>query len=1081
MMSDKPQIRGSGGDSPHVATEANDSLQSSSLIKIVDLLCEGEIVGLVNGAQSIYLDSTPLQNANGTYNFDATPSSGFSLDSRTGTQNQTYISGFSSVENEVSIGTQFKTGTGPGGAIIRQITNPNLNRVRVLVSFPQLTHTDATNGDINGTSVSVSVWVQPYGGSYTQAASRTITGKSSSKYEVALTFSLSGSGPWNIRVQRDSADAPSTYTQNTSVFESYTEIVDAKLSYPNSALVALTLPAKQFSAVPTRYYDVKLLKILVPTNYDPPTRVYTGTWDGTFKVAWSDNPAWVFYDLLTNTRYGLGKFLASTQIDKWSLYSISQFCDQLVPDGFGGMEPRFTCNILFADRAEAYTVLQNLASVFRGMIYWSSGLVSLSQDSPKDPTYLYTPANVVDGRFTYQGSSAKTRHTVALVSWNDPANFYKSAVEYVEDQAGIAKYGVQETQVVAVGCTSRGQAHRLGKWLLYTEQHEGETITFQTGVEGSIAFPGQIVAVTDPSRAGKRMGGRISSATSTIVTLDQVLDSTYVGATLQVMLPNGGIDTKIISAVNGATVTVPTFTTTPNSQSVWMLTTAVLNPVNYRVIGLKEEDSGAFTITAITHDPSKFAFIEQNVLLEPKSYSILTAAPAAPVNLVISEALYQSSAEVRNKVTFSWDNVDRASSYLASYKIDNSNYINLPETSNNDIEVLDAPVGIYTLSVVAVNSLGGQSPASIVTKQVYGKTAPPNDVQNFSLLPSAGVAMLSWDRSIDLDVIVGGSVKVRFSPAVSGALWKNAVDIVPSISGAATSVVAPLLNGTYLIKFIDSSGNFSVNEKIIETTVPEIQALNVVQTFQEDPSFAGVKSNMELASLGSGISLQTGSLIDTYPSFDALASLDYPGRVQPYGTYDFANVVDLGGVWPARILSTINVLGFDILNFIDERLDNMDNWADIDGNVINDVNADLFMSTTSDDPNGISPNWSPWNRLSVAEYAARGFKFELRCTTGSDTHNLLVQNIGIRVDMDDRSLNLGPFTSGASLYHVTFTEPFYQAPVVGITAQNMTSGDYFQYSNLTNTGVDVTFYNSSNTIVSRQFSIIAKGFGRKVA
>lgn len=1074
-------IRGSGGepDPPRAPIEADDTLRSKAFVRVVDLLCEGEIVGLVDGRKSIYLNETRLQNDDGTDNFV-----GVETDSRNGTQDQSYLPGFSAVENEITVGIEFRYGSGVG--VIRQITNKNVNRVKVRVSVPSLTSANRSNGDIGGASVDVSLWVQPDGGSYSQVASRSISGKSSSKYEVTIGAELTGTGPWNIRVQRDTPDSTDSSVNNLTYFESYTEIIDAKLKYPNSALVGMKVDAEQFGSIPTRFYDVKLMKIQVPTNYDPETREYDGIWDGTFYVpnAASDNPAWIFYDLIVNNRYGLGSYISASQIDKWALYEIAQYCDELVPDGFGGMEPRFTCNMMIADRTEAYTVLQSLASVFRGMIYWASGSVTVSQDAPRDSSYIFTPANVVDGSFTYQGVSAKTKHSVCLVSWNDPEDFYRQKVEYVEDQDAIAEMGVQETEIVAFGCTSRGQAHRLGKWLLYTEQYESETVSFKTGLDGMIARPGQIISIQDPMRAGISLGGRIKEATLDSVTVDRDISGAISGYMLQALMPDATIEERVVNGYTGRTITVePDFTQVPNPLGMWLLKTDTVLPQTYRVIGVAEEGEGIFTITAMKHDPDKYAAVEQGLTLEPKSYSILTAAPAAPINLKVSESLYQAGTEVKTKVTFSWDKVDFAVSYRVRYRFNENNFIQLPELSFNEVDILDAQPGTFLFEVIAVSSLGYESPVSSISKEIFGKTALPLNVEGFSMIPGAGVAQLSWNKSTDLDVLIGGYVRIRHSPRTVDQLWKDAIDIIPAVPGAATTALAPLLTGTYMIKFVDSSGNFSELEKIIVTTVPDAIALNVVEEIHEEPSFAGVKTNMTIDYDTDSLVLSSGTLIDDIDLIDEIGSIDFPGGIVSSGVYEFDNVIDLGGVWPSNIRTVVDLEALDIGNFIDQRVDNIDDWDDLDGEIINDVNGELFVSTTEDDPNNIAANWTVWKRVAAAEYTARGFKFKLIVTSGSDTHNAYIHEASVTVDVADRVEHFGPLSSGTgpSAYHVTYNYPFFENPSVGITATNMNTGDYYQISNETEAGFDIVFKNSGGTIVSRSFYVIAKGYGRKVA
>lgn len=1071
---------GGGGQPPRTPVEDPDSLRSRAFIRIVDLVSEGEIEGLVDGQKSVYFNETPWVSESGTENFR-----GIDAETRNGTQDQTYISGFDAVESELSVGVEVLHvgNNGLDGAIVRQITNPNVERARVRISVSQLTRTNTETGDVHGTEVDLAIDVQPDGGSYTRVKERRIAGKTTSKYEITVDVDLPGNAPWNLRVVRTTTDSTSSYVQSRTFFESYTEIIDAKLRYPNSAIVALRADSQQFQSVPARAYDIKGLKIRVPDNYDPETREYTGEWSGDFQVAWTDNPAWVFYDLLTSERYGLGGFIDADQVDKWGLYEIAQYCDELVPDGFGGLEPRFTCNLVLSDRAEAYTVVQNLASVFRAMIYWSTGAVTLSQDAPQDAAYLYTPANVMGGKFTYQGASAKARHTVALVSWNDPEDFCKMKVEYVEDQPGIAKYGVQEAEIVAFGCTSRGQAHRLGKWLLYTEQNESETVTFKTGIEGLVSRPGQVIKIADPTRAGVRYGGRIRAATTTSITVDSMPAGAFNGSTISVVLPTGVEERTVIGQSGNEFTIQPELSAVPQVQSVWILKNDTVEPQWFRVISVKEEDGGVYALTALRHDPDKFDAVERDLILDPKSYSILSAVPSPPVNLLVTEALYQTGSEVKAKLTVSWDPVTGASAYILRYKYANDNFIETPEFSFNEREVFDVIPGQYTFQVYAISPLGKKSVASEIVQEVYGTSAPPSDVENFSMIPNAGQAYLTWTKSTDLDVLVGGQVRIRHSPRTTGQQWQDSIDIIPAVAGSSTSALAPLLTGTYFARFVDASGNYSVNDSLIVTTVPDGIALNVVVTETEHPDFAGVKTNMVNYEFESEDSLVLASvgLIDDVLDIDSLGLIDFTGDIASEGTYEFENTIDLGGVWPARIRSLIDLEAFDIRNLIDERTDLIDSWLDIDGDVVTDVNAELYVRTTEDDPGG-SPTWTEWKRIHAGQYSARGFQFYLLCTSGSPNHNLFIRQLEVTIDVEDRVEHLGPITSSVlGIYTITYAFPFYAVPAISVTANDMNSGDFYAITNADEEGFDILFKNAASSNVARTFSVIAKGYGRKLA
>lgn len=1095
MKKHLPRIRGAGGDEDSGGTRtpvvSPDSLRSTAFLRILDLICEGEIVGLVNGSKSIFLNKTPLQNDDDSFNFQ-----NVTWTQRRGTQDQTYIPNETASETEVAVSAEFKYGnpnTGPqpsnteqtGTAIVRTIVDPEVTSFRVRISVPQLTTTNSTNGDVSGASVSYSVWIKADDDmDWVKALDDTISGKSTQKYERTKKIDLHGQGPWLIRVQRESLDSPNTYLQNSTTWESYTEIIDAKLTYPNTALMGMKVDATQFNSVPSRIYEMDLLKIRVPTNYDDVTREYTGTWDGTFKISTgaSSNPAWIFYDILTSERYGLGQYIDETQINKWSLYEIGRFCDEMVDDGYGGFEPRFSCNVVIPGRTEAYTLLKSLASVFRGMIYWTNGSITATQDAPKDPIYAYNQANVVDGKFSYQGASAQNIHSVARVTWNDPDNFYESTVEYVEDRQAIKENGIIETEITAFGCTSRAQANRLGRWLLYTEKFESEIVNFSTGLEGLACSPGDIIQVSDPNRAGARMGGRVKSATTTAVTIDGDID-TGLSGNLLALLPNGTLEERQIQNITGRVITVVVpFSMAPQSQGAWIVKTVDIEPQLFRVIGITENDNGTYTISALAHFPTKYGYIEDGMDLELPSISVLDSAPPAPANLAVEEFLYSSGTDVKVKATFSWDKVPLAANYRVYYSYNNGNSVQLPLTQFNQIDILDLVPGDYKFSVVAISSLGKESPVSTLSASILGKTAPPSDVQNFSMVPSHGNASLTWDRATDLDVVIGGSIRIRWTPRTTGQRWSDAVDITPALTGNSTSIVAPLLSGTYMAKFVDSSGNYSVNEKLIVTTVADIYALNEVITIQEDPDFGGTLTDMYYIPSEQAITMASTALIDSVPDIDTLGSFDFMGDIISTSEYAFQDSLNLGGVWPFKVRVKVDLEAYDTGHYIDQRFDNCDDWASWDGDIINAMDAQVYMRTTTDNPSG-SPTWTVWKKVVNAEYTAWGAQFKLVCQNDQPNHNLYIRQLSVVVDMDDRTWDSGKLTSSAvANTHVSFDNDFFTVPSVSVTAENMNTGDYYTIvpASLTVSGLDISFYNSSGSRVVRDFYILAKSYGIRV-
>jgi len=1053
--------------------ETADSISSKIRVRILDIISEGEIEGLVDGEKSIYLNETPLVNSNGTKNFtDAT----YYL--TTGSNSQSYISDFSNASTEIQVGVQLDYNTG----VVRTISDTDVNRFNILLSFNSLQYINQSNGDVTGNAVTVAVEVQPNGGGYQTVKTMTIDGKKSGPFQWSSEpLTLPGSGPWNIKLTRTTGAPAGQFDQNVVSWGSYSEIIDAKLRYPNTALAGVRFYSTDFNSTPSRYYYVKLLKIKVPSNYNPTTRTYSGSWNGTFQTAWSDNPAWCYYDLLTNSRYGLGQFISTSQIDKYALYSIGQYCDELVPDGYGGTEPRFTCNAMVTDRTDAYSLLSAIASTFRTMIYWGAGSIIAVQDSPSDPTYIFNPSNVVDGRFTYAGTSLKTRHSAALVKWNDPTDFCRTKVEYVEDRDAIARYGLNQLEINAFGCTSRGQAHRIGKWALYTEQNESETVAFKTGLEGATLRPGQIIKIADPVKAGIRLGGRVSTATTTTVTADANQEASSIGGLLSVILSNGTTETRTITGISGAVITVqPAFTSAPVTQSPWVIKSPSVDVQTFRVITIKEEDK-LYTVTAIKHDPQKYASIEQNIKLTPRDISDLKQVPDPPTNVVVTESLYQSGSNVKAKISVTFEKSELGQSYVLSYKRDNENIVTLKETEQSEIEILDVLPGFYKFNLQAKSVLGKLSGIVGATKEIFGKTAPPVDVTGFSLIPNQGNAYLSWNQATDLDVLVGGQVRIRYTPLTTGQQWKNTIDIIPAVPGAATSAVAPLLEGTYMIKFVDSSGNYSANASEIVTISPEIYALNLVDTQTDSPTFAGSKYQMTIDTAESALVLAAGQLVDDFPLIDEVGNWDFSGDIYSDGTYTFENIVDLGSVYPATITANIEVEAFNNDYIWDSRGTLIDTWTDIDGSEVNDVNAELFVRTTEDDPNA-TPTWTVWKRVHQGSYNARGFQYQLRATSGDPTHNLWIRTLEVTLDMKDRTVNMGPLSSGTgSFYTVTYADPFYATPAISVTSSGMQTGDYFTITSETESGFNIVFKNSSGTIVNRTFSVIAKGYGRKVA
>ncbi|OOF64648.1 hypothetical protein BH925_06120 [Rodentibacter pneumotropicus] len=608
---------GGGGRTP---VEAKESGRSKQLVKIVEIISEGEIEGLADGMKSVYLDNTPIQNTDGSYNF-----SNVQLEGRVGSQVQEIIPGFNTSEKEINVGTQVRKTT----PITRTVTDSKVSRLRLTLGVQSLFQQN-DQGDTNSASVSLTVYIG------NQSYPITISGKYSSQYLQQHTFSNLPAVPFTVRVERNTADSKSQRLQNNTVWASYTEIIDTEFTYPNTALIGVKFDSEYFSNIPNRTYDVKGIKVKVPSNYDPKTRQYRGMWDGTFKIEWSDNPAWVLYDIVTNKRYGLGQRLGDFGADKWALYQVAQYCDQLVPDGFGGKEPRFTCNAWLTDQRPAYDVINDICSIFRAMPVWNGRELTVVMDRPSDPVWTYTNANVENGEFTYTFSAKKSRHNALQVEYADKDNAYEKTIEYVSDDESIRRNGLNVKKITAFGCTSRGQAHRTGLWLLQTEKLETKTVTFTVGAEGLMHVPGDIIKVADIDYAGTNIGGRVLKIAGRKVILDREIDITANSYFTYINAQAKHQDIKILS-VNESEITLDSEPVGLVEYGVWSLTTQRINAQLFRALSVQEDAKGKYTIIALQHEPQKEAIVDNGAVFEPKATSILSVPSVNDIQIITNE------------------------------------------------------------------------------------------------------------------------------------------------------------------------------------------------------------------------------------------------------------------------------------------------------------------------------------------------------------------------------------------------------------------------------------------------------------
>lgn len=610
---------GKGGGGGHTPVEAKETSRSKQLVKIIDVISDGEVEGLADGMKSVYFDNTPVQNKDGSYNFN-----NVQLEGRVGSQVQDVIAGFNTSEKEVSVGTQVRKNL----PITRTVTDSKVSRLRLTIGVQSL-FSQNENGDTNGTTVELVITI----GSQSYPVS--ISGKYSSQYLQQHTFDNLPPVPFTVKVERVTEDSKSQRLQNNTVWSSYTEIIDTEFTYPNTALIGVKFDSEYFSNIPARTYDLLGLRVKVPSNYDTRTRKYTGMWDGTFKTDWTDNPAWILYDVVTSKRYGLGNRLGEFGADKWALYQVSQYCDQLVPDGFGGQEPRFTCNAWLTEQRSAYDVINDICSIFRAMPVWNGQQLTVVMDRPSDPVWTYTNANVEKGEFNYTFSAKKARHNAIQVEYADKDNGYEKAIEYVSDDESIRRNGLNVKKITAFGCTSRGQAHRTGLWLLQTEKLETKTVSFVVGAEGLMHVPGDIIKVSDTYYAGTNIGGRVLSVDGKKVTLDREISINGNSYFSYINQNARHQDIKIISA-KGAEVTLDQEPTGLEAYGVWSLSTQQVTSQLFKALSVKEETKGKYTITALQHEPQKEAIVDNGAKFEPKATSILAVPQVSNIGVTVN-------------------------------------------------------------------------------------------------------------------------------------------------------------------------------------------------------------------------------------------------------------------------------------------------------------------------------------------------------------------------------------------------------------------------------------------------------------
>ncbi len=1133
------KIIGSGGGrppAPRQPSRAPDTLHSRQFATIQDLISEGEIEGFSTPSKAgltdrttaaysnaslkdVFLDDTPVLKDTANNSNPATSDFNFqdvSFETRFGTSNQKKIGGIEdSAAQPLSVN---QTVTKASNGIVQQIQATggggiNPSALRITLTWPQIQHLKE-NGDVSGSTINYQIFVEYNSGGYptTPQINDSVSGRTGDAYQRDHRIEITGAFPINVKVVRVTNDSTSESLVNAFTFTSITKLFDVTSTYPNSAYTQLRLDSKQFSQFPSRRYKLRGIKIRIPgtganssgtptvvANQTIATSLGLGTpssfgfihypdgyiFNGTMQAAtWCSCPSMVLLDVLTSVRFGFGDHITDDNLDLFSFVEASKYANELVDDmsGSGSKEPRFSCNVNIQSTNEAFNLINDLASIMRCQAVWANGSIQLAQDRPTDANFLFNLSNVDDSGFSYTGASLKQRHTVISVAYY---NMDAQEIDYevVEDSVGITKFGHAIKQVKAFGCTSRGQAQRYGKSILFSEQQESELCTFNTSIDaGSICRVGSVIEVNDPVRAGARRGGRITAATTTKITMDAISDTTLPDISespqISVVLPDGKVEQRTITSytnANEANVS-SAFSQTPEINGIYLLTSTSLSTQKFRVISVEENDSTGYTIQGLTYLDGKYANIEQALTLPVIKISTLNDLKEPPENLTAVDKIAVINNQAVAKILVSWKPVTGVTQYQVNYRKANGNF-----TSTNvfrpDFEIINTEEAEYEIQVLSFNATLKLSASSTsITHQSKGKSGIPLNVQNLSIEPvSTQFVRLRWDKTTDADVLHGGLVYIRHSNKTDGSgTFQNSTDLIRAIAGSSTEAVVPSLEGEYILKYQDDGGRFSAGETSVIVDLPDLINNLVVKNQREDTlgsPFSGTKSNTSI--------VNSNTLQLTNPATNAT------------GTYEFASTLDLGAVYSINLQKHIQTVSFYVGNNIDSRTENIDTWTDFDGAKAEDTNCLTEVRVTQTDPSG-SPTYTQYNTFANGTFKGRGFQFKLTLTSADVAQNITVQQAGFKAIFEARTeTSTSVIASGSSAKNVPFDKPFFTGtsnlggstsaylPSVGITIQNAQSGDFFAITSVSATGFTVEIKNGSS-FVNRNFTYQAVGYGKGV-
>lgn len=1068
LMGSKGGGKGGGGGGGAAFREDPNTLQSKVTARLLEIICCGGpwgIRGLVDGGKSIYIDRTPLINPDGSSNFG-----GFSWQFRNGVFDQEVISGFESVRSEFAVGVEVTVNT----PATRRIVAPETSAVIVRVQLPNglsFQNTDPNNPVLAGTSVSSAIDVSTAGGPFIETRRADITGKTMSAFERGYWVDLQGNGPWDLRLRRLTADSTASTLVNKTSWSGYTLVSGARLTYPGIALMGYIVDAEEFgSNLPSRWVDCYGMYVEIPTNYDPEKRTYSGLWDGTFKVGWTDNPAWLVWWAITDADNALGEAIGdwARSLSKIELYQIAKYCDELVDDGYGGKEPRFTFNSWMVDRQKGADYLRLICGSFRTMVFWGGGGISFSQDSPQPVSRVFTPANVIDGKFTYSETAMSARHSVIEVSWHDPGDFCRAAIEVVEDAEMLQKVGIKKSSISLIGCTSRGQARRAGEFAKYSEKFESNAVAFAVGLGECDIMPGQIVGIADPDYAGVQFGGRLAGMDGQELILDREYEFRATDSyKILVAMSSGGMDT--VEIVNPVATTdsiriVRPFTGTPVPGAIWTIISSSLSPRPFRILSIAENGPLEYQVTAMQHAPEKYDMIEKGIRLEPPPYTqIPTGSLPPPERLRADEYFYASGSDVKSAFILSW--IAPGDLRVNYYEV----MINSPTdpdfqpyglVTGVSMDVKDTIPGMYVFRVRSVSGLGIRSAWAEFSVLLSGLDLPLPDIQGLTSVFVSNRLNISWNSVNDIR-------NYRYEVRI-GDTWESGM----LYADTQSTQVAVSRDGVYWVKAVFGNAQSKVAAGIeIEGSAGMRE--NVIARFDEGGrGWDGEKDGVIVVD-GNKLMLASGLDFYSWDDFYSITDFYMHGYSEGYGIYTMPESSEI----TLDSNSSCNI-EIDIAGYAISRNEDFYSWSDFYA-VQNFYGA--LGGGFAIEPQVLVRRdgvWGEWGKFIPGQYIGDGFRFRMHMSTENSETLVFLTKFKVAVDVPDRRVHYRNVTVPVDGLMIEFDPPFNATPTVIATILDATGQEdvFLEDGLIDRFGMLVRVINKQQETIEKQLNILVEGY-----